>query len=81
MTNNFIWNKESENSIYNAIDDWGYHRFACIMIDGTLQEFAGLWDENMNGERSLHIDDVNDVYSTDDIVMWIELPDTKNKNS
>ena len=36
MKNNFTWNKESEYSIYDAINDWGYHKFACVMSDGTL---------------------------------------------
>ncbi len=70
----YTWNKESEHSIYDAINDWGYHKFACIMKDGTLQEFSGIYDETYDGEINLHVDHIGDVYSTDDIVMWIEIP-------
>lgn len=77
MTNNFVWNKESENSIFDAIDDWGFHRFACIMKDGSLTEFTGIWDEDYEGHNNLHIDHINDDYSIDDIVMWIEIPNIK----
>lgn len=77
--NNFIWNKESENSIYNAVDDWGYHKFACLMKDGTIEEFHGMWDENCEGERFLHIDHVLDARDVEDIVMWIEVPNIEEK--
>ena len=74
MTNNFAWNKESENSIYESIDDLGYHVFACIMRDGTLQKFSGMWDEDYYGMTYIDIGDIGCKYSTDDIVMWIEIP-------
>jgi hypothetical protein len=74
MKNNFTWNKESEYSIYDAIDDWGYHKFACVMKDGTLEEFTGVWDEDCEDHNHLHIEDITGMYSTDDIVMWIEIP-------
>lgn len=67
------WHKESEESIYNSITDWGYHRFACLMKDGTIQVFSGIRDENYNGEIANHIDNA-DNYDTDDIVMWTEIP-------
>ena len=77
MINNFVWNKESENSIYDAICDWDYHTFACIMTDGCLVRFSGMWDENCEGERFLHIEDDLDTYEPSDIVMWIEIPEIK----
>lgn len=83
MKDNFKWNKQSEFDIWYAINDWGYHKFACIMSDGSLQQFVGLWDENMDGERSLYLDHIDDAYGIDDIVMWIEIPseDESNKNN
>lgn len=77
--NNFIWNKESEYSIYDAIDDWGYHTFACLMEDNTLQKFTGMWDENINGEHNLYIECENYTYTPNDIIMWIEIPGIKTK--
>ena len=77
MKNNFTWNKESEYSIYDAIDGWGYHEFACVMSDGTLEEFSGIWDEDYEGHNHLHIDHIGLERDIDDIVMWIEIPSIK----
>lgn len=77
VKDNFRWNKESEYSIWDAIDDWGFHKFACLMVDGTLQEFTAIYDETYDGEVNLHVDHIDDNYCTDDIVMWIEIPNEK----
>lgn len=77
----FKWHKQSEDDIWLAIDDWRYHRFACLMKDGKLTEFSGLHDETYDGEITTHIDCItNDNYDTDDIEMWVEVPDIKIKN-
>ena len=70
------WQVQAENDIYNAVEDWGYHRFACVMNDGTIAIFTGMRDENADGEFNLHIDCLDDclTYDTDDIVYWIECP-------
>ena len=73
----FKWHKQSEADIYDLFPhDWGYHRYACIMDDGTLQDFRGMQDENADGEISVYINAINDDYDdVDRIVMWIEIPD------
>ena len=72
----FKWNKQTEDDIWFAIDDWGYHRFACLMKDGELKEFSGLHNETYDGEIPTHIDCItDDNYHIDDIDMWIEIPE------
>lgn len=72
----FKWHKQTEDDIWFAIDDWGYHRFACLMKDGELKEFSGLHNETYDGEITTHIDCItDDNYHTDDIDMWIEIPE------
>ena len=71
---NFTWHKESETTIWCAVNDWDYHKFACLMKDGTLTMFTGMNDENIEGEISTFIEHIDDKYNTDDIVMWIEIP-------
>jgi len=74
----FHWHLQEVDNIYNAINSWDYYRFACLMKDGTVQEFSGIADEAYNGEINIHIDGVNDEYDdTDEIVMWIEVPSLK----
>lgn len=74
------WHKESEESIYNSIMDWSFHRFVCLMKDNTIQVFTGILDENYNGKIATHINNVDD-YDTDDIVMWTEIPEIKELNT
>ena len=76
----FKWHKQSEDDILFAIDDWSYHTFACMMIDGKLVKFSGLHDETYDGEITTHIDGISDNYdySIDDIEMWIEIPTIDN---
>ena len=73
----FKWHKQSEEDIYDLFPyDWGYHRFLCIMDDGTLQDFRGMQDESADGEISVYINAINDDYDdVDRIIMWIEIPD------
>ena len=57
------------------------------MKDGKLTEFSGLHDETCDGEITTYIGDgeitthidciTNDNYDTDDIEMWIEIPNVK----
>jgi len=70
------WQVEAEHSIYDAVQDWDYHRFVCLMKDNTIQVFSGMNDETYNGEINTHIDCVSDYshYNTDEILMWIEVP-------
>lgn len=76
----FKWHKQSEDDIWDAINDWGYHTFACLMKDSKLVKFSGLHDETYDGEITTHIDCISDNYDydTDDIEMWIEIPKEKN---
>ena len=76
----FKWHKQSEDDIWFAIDDWEYHKFACLMKDGKLVEFSGLHDETYDGEITTHIDCISFDYdyNIDDIEMWIEIPITNN---
>ncbi len=45
------------------------------MKDSKLVKFSGLLDENYDGEITPYIDCIGDNYDTDDIEMWIEIPD------
>ena len=68
------WHLQEKENIYDAINDWGLHTFACIMKDGTIQKFNGIWDEDCEGHINIHIEGVNDDYdNVDDIVKWIEI--------
>ena len=72
----FKWHKQSEDDILFAIDDWGYHTFACMLKDGKLVKFSGLNDEAYYGEITTHIDCItNGSYNINDIDMWIEIPE------
>ena len=70
------WQVEAEHSIYDAVQDWNYHRFVCLMKDNTIQVFTGINDETYNGEINTYINCVSDDShdNTDDILMWIEVP-------
>lgn len=71
------WNSQSEKDIYDSFNDWDYHRFVCLMINGSIQEFVGMCDECSDGSVNKHIYAVNDEYNdVDNIVYWIETPIT-----
>ena len=78
----FKWHKQSEDDIWDAINDWGYHVFACLMKDSKLVKFGGLLDENYNGEITPYLDPIMDSddydYNIHDIEMRIEIPITNN---
>ena len=68
----FKWHKQSEDDIWNAINDWKYYVFACLMKDSKLIKFGGLLDENYDGEITPHIDPIMDDecdYDINDIGM------------
>ena len=73
------WQVQAENDIYDVLNDWDYHRFVCLMKDGTIAEFSGICDETCEGSINQHLDCVDDklLYDVDDIVMWIEVPNIK----
>ena len=65
------WHLQEKEDIYNAIKGWERYEFACLMKDGTTQRFAGLRDEDYEGNISTHIYGENDDYDNiDDIVAW-----------
>ena len=68
------WQNDVDNDIYNAVNDWGGHRFISVMKDNTIQYWSGGLDENYNGEISQCLYCENDEYDSDDIVFWIEVP-------
>lgn len=68
------WHKQSEDDISNAVDDWDFHRFACITKGGHLLEFSGICDEHSDGFIEKHIDCDNDGFSYSDIEYWMEFP-------
>ena len=74
----FKWHKQSEDGIWMAIDDCGYHTFACLMKDSKLVKFEGLLDKNCECTITPHIDSIimdgDYDYNIDDIEMWIEIP-------
>ena len=80
MTNEEVkrmsWQVQAENNIYEAVEPWDYHRFVCLMKDGTIAEFSGICDETCDGSINQHLDCVDEklLYGVDDIVMWIEVP-------
>ena len=68
------WNSQSENDIYDSINDWDCHKYICIMKDGKVCEWIGIQDESCDGEINTCFAPVNDEeYRVDDIVYWTEL--------
>ena len=65
------WHLQEKDDIHDAVKDWSYHRFACLMKDNTLQLFTGIRDETVDGHIDTHIDCMNDLYDVDDILVWI----------
>lgn len=68
------WHKQSEYDIFNAVNDWDFHRFACITKGGRLLEFCGICDEHDDGYVEVHIDCDDSGFSISDIEYWIEFP-------
>lgn len=67
------WHLQEKEDIYDAVKDWGFYTFICVMKDGTIQKFIGNLDEDYEGHINVHIHGVNDDYdNVDDIVKWIE---------
>jgi hypothetical protein len=67
------WHLQEKENIYDAMNDYSLHTFACIMKDGTIQKFNGICDEDFEGHINTHIYGVNDDYdNVDEIVKWIE---------
>lgn len=69
------WHKQSDEDIYDAFDDWSFHKFACIMKDGTVQRFTGNLCECDDGSINKHVDCTVDDFGCDDIEYWIEFPE------
>lgn len=69
------WHDQEVDDIFNAVDDWDFHRFACITKGGRLLEFCGICDEHDDGYIEKHIDCDNDGFSFSDIAYWMEFPD------
>lgn len=69
------WQLQSDKDIYDTIDDWGYHKFICVMKDGKQVEAFGIADESDCGVCSKNINFLCDLdYGTEDIVFWLEIP-------
>lgn len=72
------WNKQDKEDIYSSFNDWEYHRFVCLMKNGSIQVFTGICDEHDDGMVEKHLNcSTNDHFNIDDIYMWTEVP--KNK--
>ena len=71
------WQSQAENDIYDAVDDWDYHKFVCLMKGNSIEIFTGMRDESDDGEINVYLDCIENrfSYDVDDIVMWIEVPD------
>lgn len=80
MTNEEIkkltWQVQAEHNICDAVNDWSYHRFACLMKDNSVEIFSGMCEKTDNGEVRKDISSIENrlSYDLDDIVMWIEIP-------
>lgn len=67
------WNKQEENDIYFAIDDWELHNFVCIMKDSQVCTWTGIKDESADGHIETHLVPDKEQYTIDDIVYWTEI--------
>ena len=72
------WQLQSEKDIYDSFDDWDYHRFICIMKDNKEVFASGITDEGYEGNVSKSIWFNDESYSCDDILFWMEIPDSPN---
>lgn len=68
------WHKESEETIWDAIEPWDTHFFVCIMSDESIEMFLGMCDENNDGDMGKHLYSETDA-SSEDINLWIEVED------
>ena len=68
------WNKQEENDLYFAIDDWELHKFVCIMKNSQVCTWNGIKDESANGYIKTHLVPDKTQYTIDDIVYWTEIP-------
>lgn len=76
MSDTERWHDQTKENIWDSVNDWDYHKFACISKGGDLLEYCGFRDEDMEGMVWTNIECLtNDGYSTDDIAYWIEYPD------
>ena len=67
------WQLQSDNDIYDAVDDWEFHRFLCIMKDGNQVFASGYADESYDGFATKDIS-IDGDYTMDDILFWLEFP-------
>ena len=75
------WHLQDVDDIYDAVNDWSFHRFVCQMQDGTIHEWSGMNDETCDGLVVTHIDCADEDYdNVDDIIMWTEIPRTEEFN-
>ncbi len=75
--NTFEWHLQTEDDIWDVLYDWAYHKFICIVKDGSIVEFSGSSDETYNGEINEYLDCINGDYDSDDIVLWMEIETNK----
>lgn len=68
------WKLQSEDDIYDSVNDWDYHEYRCIMKDGKEVKASGIVDEGFEGHRFAYIDFREGEYDADDIVYWCEVP-------
>lgn len=68
------WKLQSEDDIYDSVNDWDYHEFRCIMKDGKEVKASGIADEGFEGHCCTYIDFHEGEYDVDDIVYWCEIP-------
>lgn len=74
------WQLQSENDIYDTINDWGFHEYLCIMNDGKEIKANGIADEGYDGSCSTYINFNDGDYSVDDIMYWCEVPQSPGSN-
>lgn len=67
------WNKQEENDIHFAINDWETHKFVCIMKDSQVCTWTGIKDESADGHIETHLIPDKEQYTIDDIVYWTEI--------
>lgn len=77
------WHKQSEDDIFDAVNDWSSHYFLCRMKDNSYNIALGSCDEDGDGNVTimLYFKMDDEKYFPDDIVYWqeIELPKVEEK--
>lgn len=71
--NTFEWHIQTVDDIWDVLYDWGYHKFICVVKNGSVVEFSGLCDETYDGEIIEHLDCIDGDYDSDDIMLWMEI--------